>query len=269
MLVVVRGGGDLASGVAVRLYKAGFSVIVTELEKPLAVRRAVSFAEAIYAGTLEVEGIRAQSAQHWQEAVTMLPDRIIPVLVDPLALILNELPVQILVDGRMTKRPPELQYPADWFTVGLGPGFNAGENCDAAVETKRGHYLGRVYWHGSPEADTGIPEAVGSRQNERVLRSPVDGFFRTAVNIGDEIAPDALLATVAEHEIRASFGGIVRGILHDGLQVQKGMKVGDIDPRLDSRLCYLVSDKALAVGGGVLEAILSIPHLRKGICQPG
>lgn len=262
-LVIVRGGGDLASGVILRLARAGLRLLVTELPQPLAVRRSVSFAQTVYANEIKIEGIAAKLAHSLSDLPALFEKGVIPVLVDPHAVCLERLHPQVVVDGRMLKRTPELAYPAEWLSIGLGPGFIAGGNCDAAVETKRGHFLGRVYWHGTPEPDTGKPEPVEDRESERVLRAPGDGILQSLVDIGDFVQRGASLARVGNEVIIAKFSGIVRGMLMSGLQVNRGMKIGDLDPRNDPKFCTMVSDKALAIGGGVMEAILSNPSLRR------
>ncbi len=261
-LVIIRGGGDLASGAILRVARAGIRLLVTELPQPLAVRRSVSFAQTVYAKKIEIEGITAKLSQGLDDLPALFDEEVIPVLVDPQAACLGRMHPQVVVDARMLKRPPELAYPAEWFTIGLGPGFIAGGNCDAAVETKRGHFLGRVYWHGTPEPDTGKPEPVEDRESARVLRAPGDGILQTLVDIGDIVQQGAPLARIGNDVIYAQFSGIVRGMLMGGLYVNQGMKIGDLDPRSDPKLCTMVSDKALAVGGGVLEAILSNPSFR-------
>lgn len=269
LLALIRGGGDLASGVALRLHRAGIGVIITELPQPLAVRRLVSFAEAVFSNEIEIEGVIARLAKNKNELPKLLEKKAIPVIVDPMCGLADEINPHILIDARMTKQRPELSYPSEWFSIGLGPGFSAGENCDAVIETKRGHFLGRVYWQGTAETDTGVPESVSSRAQERVLRAPKDGLFHSHVTIGQSVQKGELIAEVGGQFIVAPFQGIVRGLLHDGLPVTRSMKIGDLDPRNDPRLSSLVSDKSLAVGGGVLEAILSIDWLRKVLCAAG
>jgi len=267
-VVVVRGGGDLASGVIVRLARAGLRVVITELPEPQAVRRLVSFSEAVYSQQVEIEGLRAQLAT-LDELPGLFARQIIPVLVDPQAQSLSQIRPQVLIDARMLKQAPELPYPAEWFTIGLGPGFVVGKNCDAAVETKRGPRLGRLMWQGEPEKDTGQPDAIGNRAGERVLRAPQTGVLHTLVQIGEQLPEGALVARVGQTEVSAQFSGVVRGLLRNGTQVLQGMKIGDLDPRSDPELCTLVSDKALAVAGGVMEAILTVPELRQRLwCNP-
>jgi xanthine dehydrogenase accessory factor len=274
-IILLRGGGDLASGVALRLYHSGLQLIITELPEPLVVRRLVSFAEAVYAGETRVEGVLARRAVDLNQALAILKAGHIPVLIDPQAAALDSLgrllhpaaPL-IVVDGRMTKRPPDISLEAADFLVGLGPGFVAGVNCHAVIETNRGHNMGRVIWQGEPEADTGVPESVERHQADRVLRAPEDGQLQSFVEIGERLVAGQMIAQVGEGLVRAPFSGVLRGLVHPGLFVRSGVKIGDVDPRDDPSFSRLVSDKALAVGGGVLEAILSRPELRSHLWPP-
>jgi xanthine dehydrogenase accessory factor len=260
--ILIRGGGDLASGIAVRLHHAGIQVIITEIEKPLTVRRFVSFSEAIYTKSILLEEIQAKHVQDVDDIENCLVNRIIPVIVDPDLAVSSSLTPDILVDARMIKKKVAKPEFAISQIIGIGPGFFPGENCDCVVESKRGPFLGRVYWHEPAEPDTGVPEKVCGYENERVFRSPDAGIFKANSRIGDIVKQNDVIASVNSIEIHAPFEGVVRGLLHEGVEVYKGMKVGDIDPRCDPLLCNLVSDKALAVGGGVLEAILTIPENR-------
>jgi xanthine dehydrogenase accessory factor len=264
--VLIRGGGDLASGVALRLFRAGIRVMITELPQPLAVRRKVCFAEAVYSGETTVEGVSAKRVQDPGDSLGVLmtfSKGKIPVLIDPEAKAIALLHPSVIVDARMLKRPVELDPNVVPLIVGLGPGFTAGVNCHAAVETNRGHFMGRVYWQGAPQPDTGVPEGVAGRSAERVLRAPEDGSLQAHAEIGDHLDEGQLAAEVSGAPLVAPFAGVLRGLLHPGAPVTRGMKVGDVDPRDDPRICSLVSDKALAVGGGVLEAILSKVELRR------
>jgi len=262
-LSLLRGGGDLASGVALRLFKAGIPIIITELPKPLAVRRTVSFAQAIYSGEIVLEGVRARRADGPEQTRQFLMEGIVPVLADPETSICSYLTPNVLIDGRMTKKSPDLGIDSAALVIGLGPGFVAGENCHAVIETKRGPYLGRVIWEGSAEPDTGQPEKVGLHQDDRVLRAPADGMLTSHAQIGDYLKIGQVVAEVAGIPVCTVFEGYLRGLLQDGLAVRQGLKIGDVDPRPDRNLCYMVSDKALSIGGGVLEAILSRPDLRQ------
>jgi len=268
MIILMRGGGDLASGVALRLYRAGLMVVITELPQPLAVRRLVSFSEAVRAGAMTVEGVTAQRVEDpadTQHIRQVWAKGQIPVVVDPESLAIGYLPARVVVDARLLKQAVPLPAGATGvdLLVGLGPGFTPGLNCQAAVETERGAWLGRVYWDKSPLADTGVPDTVMSRGSSRVLRAPVAGILEVQAAIGDVLEAGQLIARVGDQAVTAAFHGVVRGLLPGGLPVTAGLKIGDLDPRADPLLCKFVSDKALAVGGGVLEAILSRPELRE------
>ncbi|RPI30353.1 MAG: EF2563 family selenium-dependent molybdenum hydroxylase system protein [Chloroflexota bacterium] len=264
-IVLLLGGGDLASGVALRLHRSGLRVAITELPQPLAVRRKVSFAEAVYSTECTVEGIAARKVTDPSDNLKILrlfAQKTIPVLVDPQAEAIRTLRPTVVVDARMTKRPSETGIYAASLVIGLGPGFTAGENCHAIIETNRGPDLGRVIWKGAAEADTGEPEAVREWGLDRVLRAPAEGVFTARAEICAILEPGETIAEVGGQPIQAPFRGVLRGLLHDGLHVPEGVKIGDLDPRLDPELCTRVSDKALSVGGGVLEAILSRADLR-------
>ena len=265
MLILILGGGDLASGVALRLYRAGLRVVITELPQPLAVRRTVSFAEAAYHGETTVEGITARKVTDPTDKLrilSVLGKGYIPVLIDPEASAIGELHPGVIVDARMRKIRAELLGSPGTLVIGLGPGFEAGVNCAAAIETQRGHTLGRVYWQGTPAPDSGLPDPVEDHQSERVLRAPVNGLVEVQAQIGDIIEAGQPIANIGEQAVVAPFRGLLRGLIHPGISISQGEKIGDLDPRLDPRLVTLVSDKALAVGGGVLEAILTRPNLR-------
>jgi xanthine dehydrogenase accessory factor len=263
--VLIRGGGDLASGVAVRLHRAGFQVLVTELPQPLVVRRLVSFAQAVYAGKIEVEGIQGTLVDNLTEAEGLLAEGQVAVMVDPRAGVLTGFRPLVLVDARMTKRSPEIGMDGAPLVIGLGPGFTAGVDCHAVIETIRGHFMGRVMWQGSALKDTGVPESVMRKEGERVLRSPADGILSAHAEIGDHLEEGQLVVEVGKHKVYAPFKGVLRGLVYPGLQVEKGMKIGDLDPRDDVRYCTLVSDKSLAIGGAVLEAVLTRPEIRRSL----
>jgi xanthine dehydrogenase accessory factor len=262
-IVLIRGGGDLASGVALRLRRAGLMVAITELPQPLVVRRLVSFAEAVYQGQAIVEGVTAQLVATPQAALRVMVQGDVAVLVDPAAEARHILHPLILIDGRMTKNPPDLGRTVAELVIGLGPGFIAGENCHAVVETQRGHKLGRVIWDGAAQPDSGIPDQIADRSTERILRAPADGVIQALAEIGDHLESGQIVATVAGQPVLAPFRGVLRGLVYTGLVVQRGLKIGDIDPRDDPSYCRLVSDKSLAIAGGVFEAILSRPPVRE------
>lgn len=270
-IILIRGGGDLATGVAIRLIRSGLRVAITELPQPLAIRRTVSFAEAVYSGEVTVEGVTARWVNDPTDTLSILSvfgKQQVPVLVDPDCVSAKSLRPAIIVDGRMTKRLPESIGYIPQLYIGLGPGFEAGVNCQTVVETRRGHTLGRVYFCGSPYPDTGTPDG----DLTRVLRAPMDGTLITHANIGEHIEEGQNIAEIyyghqtkgysPSSVVRSPLRGVLRGLLHPGLTVTRGLKIGDVDPRDDPRACTLVSDKALSIGGGVLEAILSKPELR-------
>ncbi len=265
--VLIWGGGDLASGVALRLHRVGIQVLVVEKEQPLAVRRSVSFAEAAYEGEIKIEDVTGRLIDSPDAMKSCWENGEVPVLIDPeLAVVANHRPL-VLVDARMRKKAYPLDLSIADLVVGLGPGFTVGENCHAAVETNRGHFLGRVYWEGSPEPDTGIPGTVAAYAAERVLHAPADGVVETLVSIGDVVRKDDPLLQVEGHTVTAPFDGVVRGLIHSGVIAKAGMKVGDVDPRPETFRCWYVSEKSLAIGGGVLEAILTQPEIRRQVWE--
>ena len=263
-IILLRGGGDLATGVALRLHRVGISVVITELAQPLAVRRRVAFSEAIYQDSVNVEGVIARRVSQPVDAIRVIFSGEIPVLVDPDCSIrqAREFNTVAMVDARMTKQPPDLNLDSAPLVVGLGPGFVAGENCHAVIETNRGHFLGRVIWDGAPEPNTGIPGKIGDEQGDRVLRAPVDGILHNYLEIGEKAVAGDTLADVSGNPILAPVDGILRGMLRDGMCVKQGMKIGDLDSRNDARNTLTVSEKSLAIGGGVLEALLTRPEIR-------
>ena len=261
-ITLIRGGGDLATGIAYRLHKAGLKVLITEIAEPLSVRRKVSFSEAVYDGEITVEGMTGRLATP-KTVQSVLDEGAIPVLVDPSLKILDtDLSITVLVDATLRKRPPE-QVASVKLNIGLGPGFTAPDNCDAVIETNRGHTLGRVYWQGVAMADTRLPEQVLGIRAERVLRAPADGKLIAHGEIGDHFDKGDVICEVDGIPLNAPFNGSLRGLIRPGLIVKKGLKIGDLDPRDDPRYCTLISDKSLALGGSVLEAILSREEIRR------
>src|SRR5688572_13364224 len=263
-LVLLRGGGDLATGVALRLHRAEIKLVITELPQPLAVRRTVSFAEAVYEGLHTVEGVTARLVQ--QDLIQSTLERNeIPILVDPDASILSSFNFHVVIDARLTKQTPAplpLQVP---LHIGLGPGFHAGKDCHAVVETRRSHTLGRVYWNGTTQPDSGQPEG----DPRRVLRAPGDGILTAQAKIGDHVKEGQVVAAISDqYPVISPFAGVLRGLIRPGLHVTKGLKIGDVDTRGDPSACTFVSDKALAIGGGVLEAILSREEIRTRLWTP-
>ncbi len=259
-LVLVRGGGDLGTGVAHRLHRAGFRIVIVELPQPVVIRRAVAFASAVYDGQVQVEGVEARLAEDQAQARDLIRRGVVPVIVDPVGEMTPALHPDVVVDARMAKRNLDTRICDAPVVVGLGPGFSAGQDVHAVVETARGHHLGRVLLRGSAEPDSHVPGLVEGFGRERVLWAPCAGTFRGLEHIGEKVERDQLVAEVTGRAIRAGIAGALRGMLHDGLQVHEGQKVGDIDPRGIVEYCFTISDKARAVGGGVLEAILHLQH---------
>jgi len=261
MLVMIRGGGDLATGAALRLYRSGMEVVVCETAVPTSIRRTVCFSEAVRLGETEVEGVTARRAE-LEEIPELLEEGIVPVLADPEGRCIEMLEPDAVADLILAKRNLGTAIDMAPVVVAAGPGFTAGVDCHAVVETMRGHYLGRVIYEGSAQPNTNIPGLIGGYAGERVLRAPADGIFEGARKIGDHVQPGDIAGTVNGEPMVCTIGGILRGLLADGVPVKKGMKSGDVDPRCEPAHCQCVSDKALAVGGGVLEAILHFTHAK-------
>ncbi len=256
LLVWIKGGGDLATGVAHRVHRAGMRVVITELPQPLTVRRAVAFSSAVWEGSMALEGVEARLASDLRAAEVLLSQSIIPLLVDPTGATARSLSPDVAVDARIAKHNLDTTLDDAPLVIGLGPGFIAGREVHAVIETMRGHDLGRVILQGSAAPDTGQPAPVQGHSQDRLLRAPCAGLFHGQLCIGDPVEIGQLVADVGGQPVKASIAGVVRGLLHDGLAVQQGLKVGDVDPRGIVAHCFSISDKARAVGGGVLEAIL-------------
>lgn len=258
MLVAIRGAGDIASAIALRLKRCGFAIAMLEVAEPLTIRRTVAFSEAVRAGQTIVEEVSAQRAANAEEALRLIEDGAIPVLVDPEGASIAQLSPHVVVDAILAKRNLGTTCNMAPIVVAVGPGFTAGVDCHAVVETMRGHTLGRTYYQGSALPNTNIPGLVGGFAGERVLRAPADGTFTCLASIGDHVDPGSIVARVAGQPVTATIGGVLRGLLADGTPVTAGLKCGDVDPRDDASYCSLVSEKGLAVAGGVLEAILHL-----------
>jgi len=247
----------MASGVAHRLYRSHFKICLIEIEHPVAVRREVSFCEAVYEGEKEVEGVRAKVVSSPEEIRSAWEEGNIPLLVDPDGKETRKyLNPDVVIDAILAKRNLGTEISDAPFVIGLGPGFTAGKDVHIVIETNRGHNLGRVISSGSAEADTGIPGEIGGFSVERVLRTLKSGIFTPQRSIGDRVDKGAVVAVVGDYPVIAAISGVVRGLLREGIEAKKGMKVGDIDPRGKRELCSAISEKARAIGGGVLEAIL-------------
>lgn len=256
MLVLIKGAGDLATGVAYRLYRAGYSIVMTDIEQPTAVRRTVAFCQCIYDGTATVEGVTSRRVETVEEVKACLERGEIPVLVDPEAAIRTQMPFDAEVDAILAKYNVNTRIDDAPIVLALGPGFTAGVDCHGVVETMRGHDLGRLLTRGSAAPNTGVPGDVGGYTTQRIIRVPADGAFEPLAAIGQRVEEGQPVARVAGRTACAQLTGVVRGMLPAGLAVTAGMKAGDIDPRCRAEHCFTVSDKARAIGGGVLEGLL-------------
>lgn len=254
-LVVVRGGGDLATGAVARLHRAGFPVVVLELEEPLAIRRTVAVAAAVTEKAVQVEDLEAARVGTPAEAVALAATGTIPVLVASTLPAFTREP-SVLVDGRVAKRNLDTSIDQAPLVVALGPGFTAGVDCDAVVETMRGHHLGRVIWEGAAAPNTGTPGVLGGKGAERVIRAAVSGELVWQVGIAELVEEGQVMGSIDGVPVPAPLGGVVRGLLADRRPVEAGLKIADIDPRGDPSVCFEISDKAQSVGGGVVEAVL-------------
>ena len=254
--VIVRGGGDLATGTAYLLARKGYRVLVLETDLPACIRRQVAFCEAVYEGSCTVEGMTARIVRSKQEAEDAWKGKELPVLIDPECTCLSWLHPVALVDAILAKRNLGTRIDMAPLTIGLGPGFTAGEDTDLVIETMRGESLGKIYRHGSAIPNTGVPGVIAGYAKERVIHAPCAGTIRYRKKIGDRVERGELLAVIDETPVFASLTGYLRGAIKEGYPVSKGLKIMDIDPRTDSNArCFLISDKALAVGGSVCRAL--------------
>jgi xanthine dehydrogenase accessory factor len=258
LTILIRGAGEMATGVVHRLYRSHFRICMLEIRQPLAVRREVSFCEAVYDIEKEVEGVRSKLIPKPEMIQSVWEEGKVPLLIDPegreTRTYLNP---DVLVDATLAKRNLGTRISDAPLVIGLGPGFTAGKDVHAVVETNRGQNLGKVFLEGGAEPDTGVPGEVGGYTVERVLRTMKKGIFHPGKSIGDKVSKGTVVAVVDDYPVIAEISGVVRGILRDGTTVTRGMKVGDIDPRGKTEVCFSISEKARAIGGGVLEAILN------------
>lgn len=263
MLVVIKGAGDLATGIAYRLKKSGFDVVMTEIDKPTTVRRTVAFSQAIFDNEVEIEGIKGIKVRNINEIYDEIKKNNIPIIIDEKADIIKELKPEAIVDSIIAKKNLGTSIKDAPIVIGVGPGFEAKVDCHLVVETKRGHYLGKVIDHGTAIPNTGVPGNIGGYTKERIIRASADGKIKPAVSIGDFVTKGQVVAHINGVEVLAEIDGIVRGMLQEGIEVFKGMKSGDIDPRCEKDHCFTISDKARSIGGGVLEAIMYMSNKNK------
>lgn len=258
IVVLIRGGGEMASGVAWRLHQCGFKILITETNQPLAVRRQVAFCEAVYDGKMIVEGVEALLIDDPDDRFRIWAEGKIPLLIDPNCESKEKIEPQVLVDGILAKKNVGTSLTDAPLVIALGPGFEVGKDAHYVVETNRGHHLGRLLSSGRAEPDTGTPGPIQGITTERVLRASADGTFQSRVEIGAQIKKGEVVGTVAGEPVLAEIDGVLRGLIHEGLKVTQGLKIGDIDPRGKKAYCFTISEKALALGGAVLEGILRV-----------
>lgn len=255
MRVLVLGAGELASGTAHRLFRAGFDVAMTEVAEPLAVRRAVSFCSAVWDGEATVEGVRGRL---WELGVKPpSPRDHVSVFLDPDATMLFTWRPDALVDARLLKVPGATSVSQAPLVISLGPGAVCGREAHVIIETRRGHDLGRVIEEGSASANTGVPGTIGGFAAERVLRAPVAGKVRGVRKIGDILQAGELVAWVDDRPVTTKIAGVLRGILRDGVHATQNLKLADVDPRGDVNACFTLSDKSRTISGGVLESVMN------------
>ena len=256
MMILIKGAGDLATGIAYRLKKSGFDIVMTEIDKPTTVRRTVAFSQAVFDNEIVIEGIKGVKVNNINEIYKEINQGNIPIIIDGKAEIIKELKPDVVVDAIIAKKNLGTSIDDAPIVIGVGPGFEAKVDCHLVVETKRGHYLGKVIEEGSAIPNTGVPGNIGGYTKERIIRASSNGKIKPVVSIGDFVKKGDIVAYVDGVEVLAQIDGIVRGMLQEGIEVFKGMKSGDIDPRCEKDHCFTISDKARSIGGGVLEAIM-------------
>lgn len=256
MMVLIKGAGDLATGIAYRLKKSGFDVVMTEIHKPTTVRRTVAFSQAVFDNEIAIEGIKGIKVNNINEIYEEIREGNIPIIIDEKAEVIKELRPDVVVDAIIAKKNLGTSIEDAPIVIGVGPGFEAKVDCHLVVETKRGHYLGKVIEEGSAIPNTGVPGNIGGYTKERIIRASSNGKIKPVVAIGDFVKKGDIVAYIDGVEVLAEIDGIVRGMLQEGIEVFKGMKSGDIDPRCEKDHCFTISDKARSIGGGVLEAIM-------------
>ncbi len=262
-IIIVRGGGDIATGTIHKLYRSGFPVVVLETQNPSTIRRKVAFSEAMYEKETIVEGVICKRAEHFNQINEILSEGKIPIIQDENCDILQYIKPMALVDGILAKKNLGTKKEMAPITVALGPGFKAGVDVDAVIETQRGHDLGRILWEGDAAKNTGIPGIIGGYGKERVIHSPATGMINAISHISDTVTKGQAIAFIGETKVEASIDGILRGMIKDGYPVVKGLKIADIDPRIEEKKnCFTISDKARCIAGSVLESILYLRRVK-------
>lgn len=264
-LCLVRGGGDIATGTIYKLFQCGFPLLVLEIENPSCIRRTVSFCEAVFDENVEVEGVHAKKVCSLKEAYQCYCHSIVPVMVDAEAVMIRQASPAVVIDAILAKRNLGTNITDAPVVIGVGPGFYAGKDVHAVVETMRGHNLGRVIYKGEAAPNTGVPGIIGGYGKERVIHAPASGNLHIEKQIGEEVIKGDIIAYIGDTPVKATISGIVRGMLREGYPARKGLKMADIDPRIAEKdNCHHISDKARCVAGGVLEAILHLSLVRDG-----
>jgi xanthine dehydrogenase accessory factor len=262
-IIIIRGGGDIATGVAHRLFRCGYQVVILETNQPTVIRRLVSFAQSIWEANCTVEGVMAEKAENLQDVQHILRSKKIPVLIDPKGLFIHELKPKAVIDAIIAKKNLGTSIDMAPIVIGLGPGFEAGKDAHAIIETNRGHQLGKVIFDGFAEKNTNTPGSIDGFTNERLLRSPKAGLVKLDKDIGDIVKKGEAVATIGNQKVKANIPGVIRGLIADESMVKKDFKIGDIDPRGNTEYCHSISDKARAIAGGVLEALMFLTQKSK------
>lgn len=258
-IVIVRGGGDIATGTIYKLVQCGFKVLVLEVSKPSAIRINVAFCQAVYDEKKVIEGCCCYLCDDLDKAYDVMENGDIAMMIDPRGEMIEKVQPLAVVDAILAKRNLGTNRNMAKITIGLGPGFVAGKDVDAVIETMRGHNLGRVIYQGQALKNTSIPGMINGYGKERVIHAPYEGIVTTCKKITDVVKKGEVIATIDGNPVYATMDGILRGLIHDGYQVNVGFKMADIDPRIDEvKNCFTISDKARCIAGGVLEAIMHL-----------
>ena len=263
MKILIKGAGDLATGIAVRLYNSGHQILMTEIPEPMTVRRYVAFSRSVYEKESSVEGVQSILVSNYSEAKAVIENGQVAVIVDPDAKIRYEYEPDVIIDAILAKYNTGTKIDDAPFVVGVGPGFTAGEDCHCIIETKRGHTLATVIWRGSAIPNTGVPGNVGGYTLERLIKASAEGVMKPVAKISDQVKEGDIVAYTGGEPVYALMTGVVRGMLQEGVQVTKGLKIGDIDARCEVNHCFTISDKARALGGGALEAVTQYERIKK------
>lgn len=262
-VIVVRGGGDIASGIIQKLHRSGFKVLILELKTPMVIRRRVSFAQAIFDGETTVEEIKAVKASTIDEIKNIWDREQVPIIIDEECSILKKINVDILIDSTLAKRNLGMEKSLAPITIAVGPGFEAGRDVDIVIESNRGHDLGKLIFNGFAQANTGEPGNISGFTTERVIKAPCEGKIKSVLDIGDTVKKGQIIAQIGTVPVVSKIEGVIRGLIMNNTYVMEGLKIGDVDPRGIKEYCFTISEKARAIGGGVLEAILYIKRMKK------